>query len=162
MLPDHLDMNLQIIFIGFNPGLKSEEVGHHYANPTNRFYSVLYRSGLTDRQLKPEEDGRLLRYGYGLTNIVDRPTRGVKELTTEDYNRGRKQLLKKIKLYRPRINCFVGKGVYQKFSGIKKVSWGFQQHNQVEGTRDFVAPSTSGLVRMSLEELVDIYKQLKK
>lgn len=160
MLPDHLKPNLHILFIGFNPGLKSDETGHHYANPTNRFYSVLHRSGLTDRQLHPEEDYKLLQYGYGLTNIVDRPTRGADQLTGEDYLKGREQLLKKIKAYKPEVNCFVGKGVYQKFSGRKKVEWGFQPQSAVDGVRDFVAPSTSGLVRMTHEELVNIYKKL--
>ncbi|MCA0988293.1 G/U mismatch-specific DNA glycosylase [Guptibacillus algicola] len=162
MLPDHLDTNLSILFIGFNPGLQSDESGHHYANPTNRFYTVLHKSGLTDRQLHPSEDAQLLHYGYGLTNIVDRPTRGAAELTKEDYRKGRQRLINKITTYRPKVNCFVGKGVYQKFSGITRVDWGFQKENQVEGVRDFVAPSTSGLVRMNIEELVDIYKELKR
>ncbi|MCA0990470.1 mismatch-specific DNA-glycosylase [Pseudalkalibacillus hwajinpoensis] len=161
MLPDHLDYNLKILFIGFNPGLQSEEVGHHYANPTNRFFAVLYEAGLTDRKLSPEEDHRLLEYGYGLTNIVDRPTRGASDLTIEDYVQGRKNLMKKINGYMPLVNCYVGKGVYQKLSGIKKVDWGFQPINQVDGVRDFVAPSTSGLVRMSLKELIGIYSELK-
>ncbi|MBN8207702.1 mismatch-specific DNA-glycosylase [Bacillus sp. NTK071] len=160
MLPDHLAHELTIVFIGFNPGLQSEEEGHHYANPTNRFYTVLKEAGLTHRKLLPEEDHRLLEYGYGLTNIVDRPTRGAADLTAEDYAKGRESLHKKIKMYRPRINCFVGKGVYQRFSGIKKVDWGFQPTNQVEGVRDFVAPSTSGLVRMSVDELTHIYSKL--
>ena len=160
MLPDHLDHDLKILFIGFNPGLQSEEVGHHYANATNRFYTVLKEAGLTDRKLLPEEDYKLLEYGYGLTNIVDRPTRGASDLTIEDYIQGRKHLLNKITMYMPLVNCYVGKGVYQKFAGIKKVDWGFQPINQVEGIRDFVAPSTSGLVRMSLTELTEIYRHL--
>nr|WP_301551507.1 mismatch-specific DNA-glycosylase [Alkalihalobacillus hemicentroti] len=162
MLPDHLAHEMNILFIGFNPGLQSEKEGHHYANPTNRFYTVLKEAGLTDRKLKPEEDHMLLQYGYGLTNIVDRPTRGAADLTGEDYAKGREKLHKKIAMYRPKVNCFVGKGVYQRFSGMKKVDWGFQPVNQIEGVRDFVAPSTSGLVRMSLDELTQIYSKLLK
>ncbi|MGG1687718.1 G/U mismatch-specific DNA glycosylase [Pseudalkalibacillus sp. NRS-1564] len=160
MLPDHLDHQLKILFIGFNPGLQSENEGHHYANPTNRFYSVLKEAGLTDRKLLPEEDHRLLEYGYGLTNIVDRPTRGAADLTSDDYTKGREQLSKKIRLYKPKVNCFVGKGVYQKFSGVRKAEWGYQPVTQIGGVQDFVAPSTSGLVRMTLEELVEIYRHL--
>ncbi|WP_347550149.1 mismatch-specific DNA-glycosylase [Pseudalkalibacillus hwajinpoensis] len=160
MIPDHLDKDLKILFIGFNPGLQSEKEGHHYANPTNRFYTVLKEAGLTDQKLLPEEDHRLLEYGYGLTNIVDRPTRGAADLTAEDYAHGRKRLREKIEMYRPLITCFVGKGVYQKFSGVRKAEWGFQPTNHVDGVRDFVAPSTSGLVRMSLNELTSIYRKL--
>ncbi len=160
MLPDHLDHNLKILFIGFNPGLQSEKDGHHYANPTNRFYTVLKEAGLTDRKLSPDEDHKLLNYGYGLTNIVDRPTRGAADLTAEDYALGRERLLEKITLYRPMVNCFVGKGVYQRFSGVKKAGWGFQSDSEVKGVHDFVAPSTSGLVRMNLQELTSIYREL--
>nr|WP_273852751.1 G/U mismatch-specific DNA glycosylase [Pseudalkalibacillus spartinae] len=160
MLPDHLAYHLKILFIGFNPGLQSEAEGHHYANPTNRFYAILKEAGLTDRQLSPDEDHKLLEYGYGLTNIVDRPTRGAADLTSEDYAIGRKRLLEKIRMYQPLVNCYVGKGVYQKFSGVKKADWGYQPIDQVEGVRDFVAPSTSGLVRMTLEELTEIYRHL--
>lgn len=38
------------------------------------------------------------------------------------------------------------------------VIWGYQQQPVVEGVRDFVAPSSSGLVRMSYSNIVDIYR----
>lgn len=73
---DHLDYGLTIIFIGFNPSLRSGEVGHHYANPRNNFWRILHQSGLTPRLYDASEDGELLKLGYGFTNIVARPTRG--------------------------------------------------------------------------------------
>lgn len=42
------------------------------------------------------------------------------------------------------------------------MEWGFQDEPVVEGVRDFVAPSSSGLVRMKLEEIVSIYAQLAR
>jgi len=38
--------------------------------------------------------------------------------------------------------------------------WGKQLESVVPGVSDFVAPSSSGLVRMKLDEIIAIYKQL--
>jgi double-stranded uracil-DNA glycosylase len=51
--------------------------------------------------------------------------------------------------------------VYQEYSGLKTVPWGKQEKAVVSGTIDFVAPSSSGLVRMKIEEIVEIYKKLE-
>jgi double-stranded uracil-DNA glycosylase len=159
-IPDHLKQGLDIVFIGFNPSIRSGETGHHYANPTNRFWKILFQSGLTPRVYRTEEDGNLIELGYGLTNIVERPTREASEITKEEYQEGRILLNEKLETYRPRIACFVGKGVYQQFSGKKNVPWGWQEESSVGGVRDFVAPSSSGLVRMKVEEISAIYREL--
>ncbi|MFD1772736.1 mismatch-specific DNA-glycosylase [Paenibacillus rhizophilus] len=161
---DHLDFGLQIVFIGFNPSLQSGEVGHHYANPRNNFWRILCRSGLTPRLYEPSEDGELLKLGYGFTNIVARPTRGAEDITREEYKEGRELLRAKLAKYRPQIACFVGKGVYTEFSRRTKAEWGFQSGAEpaVDGVREFVAPSSSGLVRMPMNEIVGIYRKLNE
>ncbi|BCG57565.1 mismatch-specific DNA-glycosylase [Paenibacillus sp. URB8-2] len=161
---DHLDLGLQIVFIGFNPSLRSGEAGHHYANPRNNFWRILYRSGLTPRLYDASEDGELLKLGYGFTNIVARPTRGAEDITREEYNQGRELLRTKLMKYRPQIACFVGKGVYTEFSRRAQADWGFQEALEpvVDGVREFVAPSSSGLVRMPMDEIVGIYRRLNE
>lgn len=159
-IPDHIRPGLKVLFVGYNPSLRSGEVGHHYANPNNRFWRVLHSAGLTDRLYKPEEDRALLELGYGFTNIVSRPTRTAAEITKEEYANGAHQLREKLERYRPRAACYVGKGVYEQFSGIKQSTWGWQPFSLVEGVSDFIAPSTSGLVRLSLDELVALFKPL--
>ncbi|CAH1056540.1 mismatch-specific DNA-glycosylase [Paenibacillus pseudetheri] len=161
-ISDHLDHGLQIVFIGFNPSIRSGEVGHHYANPRNNFWRILHNSGLTPRLYDASEDGDLLKLGYGFTNIVARPTRGIDDITREEYNEGRELLRSKLELYRPQVACFVGKGVYTEFSRRTKANWGFQGDvpPEVDGVREFVAPSSSGLVRMPMEEIVGIYRRL--
>ncbi|MFC0216649.1 mismatch-specific DNA-glycosylase [Paenibacillus chartarius] len=161
-IPDHIRSGLSILFVGYNPSLRSGETGHHYANPSNRFYRLLYASGLTDRLYTPSEDGDLLELGYGFTNIVSRPTKTADEITKEEYEQGRQTLREKIEAYRPYIVCFVGKGVYEQYSGRRNVGWGFQTEPVVPGVKEFVAPSSSGLVRMKLEEMADIFRQLRK
>jgi double-stranded uracil-DNA glycosylase len=161
-IPDHLTENLTILFVGFNPSIRSSETGHHFANPNNRFWKILHESGLTPSKLHTSEDYTLIDLGYGLTNIVARPTKTAQEITKEEYLLGKEELRKKIEKYKPKYVCFVGKGVYQEYSGKKNIPWGVQEESIVNGTMDFVAPSSSGLVRMKLEEIVDIYRELAK
>ncbi|MED1201642.1 mismatch-specific DNA-glycosylase [Heyndrickxia acidicola] len=159
-IPDHIVSGLDILFVGFNPSMRSSETGHHYANPHNRFWKILYKSGLTPCILDPSEDYRLLGFGYGLTNIVERPTKAADQITKQDYREGSEVLKQKIQYFKPNIICYVGKGVYKEFSRRKQIPWGKQTEPVVPGTIDFVAPSSSGLVRMKINEVVDIYKQL--
>lgn len=39
-VPDIIDFGLKVIFIGFNPGIRSSETGHHFAGPSNRFWRL--------------------------------------------------------------------------------------------------------------------------
>jgi TDG/mug DNA glycosylase family protein len=162
LIPDHIREGLDILFVGFNPSLRSGETGHHYANPNNRFWTILYEAGLTPRKFRPEEDRELLALGYGFTNIVARPTRTAAEITREEYLEGRNILREKIARYRPFVACFVGKGVYEQYSGRRDVAWGLQNIPVVPGVNDFVAPSSSGLVRMKREEIVKIFRELNE
>ncbi|CAM4001369.1 G/U mismatch-specific DNA glycosylase [Mesobacillus thioparans] len=161
-IPDHLRKNLDIVFVGFNPSIRSSETGHHYANPNNRFWKILHDAGITPRKYESSEDHNLLELGYGMTNIVSRPTKAADEITKDEYLQGKLELRKKIEEYRPKLVCFVGKGVYQQYSEKKEIPWGKQDESVVAGTIDFVAPSSSGLVRMKMDEIVEIYSQLPK
>ena len=113
----------------------------------------------------------MLALGYGLTNIVARPTREAAEISKAEYAEGTKQLDRKverqghfgqIRLLRPKAVCFVGKGVYQQFSNRKTVSWGVQKEPVIPGIVEYVAPSSSGLVRMKLADIVEIYSGLNR
>lgn len=161
-VPDYIRPELQVLFVGFNPSIRSAETGTHFANPNNRFWKILYRSGLTPRQYKPEEGAGLLELGYGLTNIVARPSRTAAEISAAEYARGRQLLKNKIEKYHPQMVCYVGKGVYQAFSGNRLIPWGLQNNQVISGVKDFVAPSSSGLVRMRDADIVAIYEQLGK
>jgi TDG/mug DNA glycosylase family protein len=157
---DRVKDHLKVLFVGFNPSLRSSETGHHFANPNNRFWRILFEAGLTPRKFMPSEDDLLLELGFGITNIVARPTKAADEISKEEYRQGREILKQKIARLRPRIVCYVGKGVYLQFSGRKTAPWGVQPEAVVPGTIDFVAPSSSGLVRMKLDEMVAIYQKL--
>lgn len=169
-VPDYLREGLTVLFVGFNPSIRSGETGHHYANPNNRFWNILFQAGLTPRKYAPQEDRLLLELGYGLTNIVERPTPGAADITREEYAAGRVGLGRKIARCRPRVVCYVGKGVYNEYrkqetsrTGKRgRVTWGVQEEPVIPGIVDFVAPSSSGLVRMGMDQVVAIYRQLAK
>jgi TDG/mug DNA glycosylase family protein len=159
-IPDLITDHLRILFVGFNPSIRSGETGYHYANPNNRFWKIIHQAGLTARLFAPEENEKLLDRDFGFTNIVARPTKEAVEITKEEYAEGRIILRNKIEQFRPKVVCFVGKGVYEQYSGRRDIPWGVQQQPIVEAAIEFVAPSSSGLVRMRLEDVVDIYRQL--
>ncbi|TWT25236.1 G/U mismatch-specific DNA glycosylase [Planomicrobium sp. CPCC 101110] len=159
-ISDHLQEGLKILFVGFNPSIRSSETGFHYANPNNRFWKILFEAGLTPRKFLPQENRGLLALGYGLTNIVSRPTKEAAEISKAEYVEGAALLEQKIKQYRPKVVCFVGKGVYQEFSKKRSIQWGVQEEPVIPGIVEYVAPSSSGLVRMKQQDIVEIYKGL--
>jgi G:T/U-mismatch repair DNA glycosylase len=147
-VPDYLHYNLDILFIGYNPGLMSAAKKHHYSNPTNHFWKLLNESGLIEEKVTHEDDVHLVeKYNMGLTNIVVRKSRGTDELTTSEMKEGGELLRKKIQQYKPKIVCFNGKQVFTYFARVKNVEWGRQpKMNEFGDTELFVVPSTSGRV----------------
>src|SRR5208282_6221399 len=79
-VPDIIAPGLKVLFCGINPGLYSGAVGHHFARPGNRFWTALFRAGFTDRLMAPSDERQLLRFGYGITNIVNFATGQAGEL----------------------------------------------------------------------------------
>jgi double-stranded uracil-DNA glycosylase len=160
MVSDLLRPGLKLVFCGYNPSLASGRSGHHYAHPGNRFWRVLFTSGITDRLYEPQEDERLLSLGIGFTNLCSRPTRRADELTREEIRTGALTLRQKLEQFRPRVVAYTGIGVYRWFRATSKVFWGVQDTAAVLGVTDVVVPSPSGLNRMRFEELVDHYRIL--
>jgi TDG/mug DNA glycosylase family protein len=153
---------LTVLFVGINPGVRSAETGHHFAGHSNRFWKLLHAAGLTPRQLKPEEDELLLSFGYGITNIVPRPTKAAAEISRDEYRRGRELIREKIALLRPRVACFVGIGVYREYSGRKDADFGLQGIAVVPGVTDFVVPNPSGLNRMPFADQLGHFAALAR
>ena len=111
-LPDYLQPGLRLVFVGFNPSMRSAAVGHYYAGPGNLFWPLLYESGLLPTPLTYAEDARILEFGIGLTDLVKRPTPSSADLSPGEARAGVPQLHTKLVTYAPRVVCFNGKGVY--------------------------------------------------
>jgi TDG/mug DNA glycosylase family protein len=144
-LPDYLVAGLKIVFVGFNPGERSARLGHYYAGRGNQFWPLLFDSGLLPERLGPENDRRMLEFGYGLTDVVKRWSKSANDLTPEDFERGVPELRERLRGASPRVVAFNGKMGYQKFRGRTmgpiKLGW---QREAFEGAKVFVLPSTSG------------------
>jgi TDG/mug DNA glycosylase family protein len=142
-LPDYLGPGLDIIFVGINPGVQSARAGHYYANPRNPFWLLLYKAGFTPRKLRPDEDHLLPTFGYGITDIVKRPSRGVADLMATDFRRGREILKGKLLAHQPCIVCFNSKTGFVNFFGPGVFRRFGRQAVAIGVSRVFVMPSTS-------------------
>ena len=67
-LEDVLTTGLNLVICGTAASSVSAQRGQYYAGPGNRFWTILWDTGLTDRLLEPPEYGSLLDYGIGLTD----------------------------------------------------------------------------------------------
>ncbi|UFJ43030.1 mismatch-specific DNA-glycosylase [Brevibacillus humidisoli] len=150
-LPTYIKRGLNVLFCGINPGRVSATKGYHYANPANLFWRGLYEGGLTPYQLQPEETAQLLDYGYGITDLVARPTRSSGDLTQDDFAQGAADFVRMVQTYQPRLVCFNGVTAFRHATGKQKgpIALGLQD-DLFFGTREwpgchlFVIPSTSG------------------
>lgn len=170
LLPDHIRPDVRILFVGINPGLRSAELGHHYAGYSNRFWKLLYESQCVPIPLTYRDDWRLPEWGYGLTNLVERPTTGIAELTTLDYTKGRQILLKKIQSYQPSmiavLGITVGKILLPPPLPSKKMNSQQPSHvglqtEEFGGAPVFVLPNPSGKnAHYSFQDMLVLFHQL--
>jgi TDG/mug DNA glycosylase family protein len=159
-IPDIIAPNLQVLFCGINPSLYSAAVGHHFARPGNRFWRSLHGAGFTERLLTPFEDGDLLQFGYGLTNLVERATARADELDAEELIVGHKQLAAKVQHYRVRFLAVLGISAYRTAFNRAKAVVG-QQDESLHGAIVWVLPNPSGLnAHYQLDDLKRVYREL--
>src|SRR5512144_2952891 len=112
-LRDRIRPGVEVLFVGINPGVRSALTGHHFAGFSNRFWKLLYESGLVPERITYTDDDRLPEWGFGITNIVPRATPGIDTLSPDEYVRGRTRLQAKIRKFRPRIIALVGVTVFR-------------------------------------------------
>ncbi len=161
-VPDVLQKNLAVVFVGFNPSLISWEKRHHYANPVNNFYRLLHLSGLTPRLVNPDEDGTLAQYGIGLTNlVVDIPSANESGVPIGAYRAARASLTRKIEKYKPRLVVFNGLGVFTYYFGYRPTKLGLQPE-RIGNSQVFVTPSSSGAANGYLKQRRRLFKQIKQ
>jgi TDG/mug DNA glycosylase family protein len=134
---------LRLLFVGINPGFISAAAGHYYANPRNAFWRLLHEGGLTPVRLRPDEDARMPTFGYGLTDIVKRPSRGAGELKAAEFVAGRRHLARLVKRCRPGAVCFNGKTAFEGTFGKRACRRFGPQAVRLAGAPVFVLPSTS-------------------
>jgi len=134
-----------VLLVGINPGLRSGAVGHHFAGNGNPFWRLLEKSKLTPRLIHYEEDQTLADFRIALTNLCPRVTRTAAELESEEIERGRRALARKIAKLRPRVVAFVGVSLYQTYFRLSKSGGPGEKPETIAGARVFVVPNPSGL-----------------
>jgi TDG/mug DNA glycosylase family protein len=111
-------------------------------------------------EISPEQDRRILDYGYGLTTVVQRPTASADQLSPHEFATAAAQFRQKIARHAPRFVAFLGKPAYAALSGRREIAWG-RQTEPMEGSIVWVLPNPSGRNRaFSLDGLVDAYRPL--
>jgi TDG/mug DNA glycosylase family protein len=176
-LRDRIAPDLRVLFVGINPGMRSATTGHHFAGYSNRFWNLLSESGLVPERLRAEDDVRLIEWGYGVTNLVARPSRGIDTLRPSEYVDGWSVLERKIRRYRPRVVAFVGvtsfravlplidpdplhararkKKPPQSVIGLQRFS--------IHGSQVFVVPNPSGRnANFTYSEMLAAFRKLRR
>jgi TDG/mug DNA glycosylase family protein len=163
-LRDRIRPGVRVLFVGINPGIRSSITGHHFAGFSNRFWKLLYESALVPEPIGYEDDTRLPEWGYGITNIVPRPTPGIDTLRPEEYVEGRVRLRRKVSRYRPEIVAVVGVTVFRALFPERKgaVAVGMQPE-QIGSSAVFVLPNPSGRnANFSYAEMLEAFRALAR
>jgi len=162
-VPDIVKPGLRVLFCGINPGLRSAELGQHFARPGNRFWTVLHLSGFTERQLAPSEQWSLLDFGLGITNLVTRSSAAAAELSRQELETGATELTAKVEHLQPRWIALVGIQAYRTAFRHPKASVGRQTETVGDHTGIWVLPNPSGLqASYQLPEMVSLFAALRQ
>lgn len=155
---------MRVLFVGINPGIRSSLTGHHFAGYSNRFWKLLYDAKLVPEPITYVDDGRLPEWGYGITNIVARPTRGVNDLRREEFAAGRARLRAKVRRCRPAVVALVGvtvcRAMFPERRGL--VPLGLQE-DRIGRAPVFVLPNPSGRnANFSYAEMLAAFRALRR
>lgn len=156
----------KILFVGINPHPGSFARGVPFSN-NKMFWYLLSASGLiTEMRTKLRDEANLSKlykekfnqvYHLGFINIINRPTRDITLLKKNEELPGRVRINKIIKSESPRVICFVGKVTYERYSGRKDFTFGWQEN--IQNSRVFVMHSPlRGEALVRINELKEIKK----
>ena len=154
---------VRVLFVGINPGVRSSLTGHHFAGYSNRFWKLLYDAKLVPEPITFADDDRLPEWGYGITNIIARPTPGIDDLRREEYVAGRARLRSNVRRYTPAVVALVGVTVFRAMFPERKgpVSLGLQEE-RIGDAAVFVLPNPSGRnANFSYAEMLTAFRALR-
>jgi TDG/mug DNA glycosylase family protein len=173
-LRDRIAPGVKVLFVGINPGVRSALTGHHFAGYSNRFWKLLYESGLVPEPIGYEDDERLGEWGYGITNLVPRATPGIDGLRPDEYVAGWRALERKIRRHHPAVVALIGVTLYRAIvpflvagrlatrSSVARVRLG-RQPIEICGATLFVLPNPSGRnANFSYQEMLKAYRGLAR
>jgi TDG/mug DNA glycosylase family protein len=163
-LEDRVGANIRVLFVGINPGIRSAALGHHFAGYSNRFWKLLFDSKLLPEPIGTEDDHRLPEWGFGITNLVPRPTPGIDTLRPQEFADGVRTLRRKVRRWRPEVVALVGVTLARVLFDRRadRIPLGLQRET-FEGARVFVLPNPSGRnANFSYSEMLAAFRALKR
>lgn len=161
-IADVIAPDLDVLFVGINPGLYSAAISHHFGRPGNRFWPTLHRSGFTPRLLTPFEERELLGWKLGITNVVARASARADELTDDELLAGATILAAKAKRYRPRYVAILGLTAYRTAFAQPGATIG-RQADRLAQSEVWVLPNPSGLnAHYQLDDLARLFGELRE
>jgi double-stranded uracil-DNA glycosylase len=111
--------------------------------------------------MTPDEDAELPRYGVGITNLADRPTRAAAELTADELLAGAAALAALVEHWQPRLLAVLGVTAWRTAFGRPGAGLGLQ-HETVAGRPVWVLPNPSGLnAHHQLPDLARLYGEAR-
>lgn len=166
-LPNLIVPNLDVLFIGINPGRHACEQKHHFAGPVNHFYNCLHKSELTHRLCHSDEDVKMISgqpignlqsgnpaninpnsttsppatYKIGITNCVKKATKLASDITNEEWEAGCKQLYADICKNLPKFIVFNGISTFRNF--LKYADLPEMRQQNLENYENLENPDTS-------------------
>jgi TDG/mug DNA glycosylase family protein len=162
MLKDHIQPGVQLLFVGINPGIRSAQLGHHFAGYSNRFWKLLYEAQLVTEPLTYEDDWRLPEWRLGMTNLISRSSSGIEALTPEEYRRGMTDLERKVRLYRPRLVALLGITIFRLGFADKACRGPGLTSVRVAGAPVFLLPNPSGRnAHYSYARMLNVFEDLR-
>jgi TDG/mug DNA glycosylase family protein len=163
-LRDRIRPGVRVLFVGINPGVRSSLTGHHFAGFSNRFWKLLYESKLVPEPITFEDDDRLPEWGYGITNIVARPTPGIDTLEPGEYVAGRARLRAKVRRFKPAVVAMVGLTVFRAMFPERKDAVALGRQAEMLGESEvFVLPNPSGCnANYTYAEMLAAFRSLQR
>jgi TDG/mug DNA glycosylase family protein len=149
-IPDLIGPGTRLLFVGFNPGLRSVAVQAPFSLRSNRFWSTLYRAGILDRVVDASEGmdaadrAHIIARGVGLTSLVRRATARADELTAAELVAGAAALEERVAAAPPHVVAILGVTAYRIAFGVKDAVPG-EQSARIAGVPLWVVPNPSGL-----------------
>jgi double-stranded uracil-DNA glycosylase len=175
-LKDRIKPGLHVLFVGINPGVRSAVTGHHFAGYSNRFWKLLWESRLVPEPITFEHDDRLPEFGFGITNLIARPSPGIDDLRPSEYLEGWEILERKVRRYHPEIVVLVGVTLYRAIAPLviahadrprhgrqsRQITLG-PQPMTIHGAEVFVLPNPSGRnANFSYDEMLAAFRLLRR
>jgi TDG/mug DNA glycosylase family protein len=149
-LPALIGPGTRLLFVGFNPGLRSVAVQAPFSLRSNRFWATLYRAGILDRVVDASQGmdaadrAHIIARGVGLTSLVRRATARADELTPAELVAGAHELERRVAATPPRVVAILGITAYRIAFGAKQAMPG-EQSARLAGVPIWVVPNPSGL-----------------